>query len=77
MISIIGCVIPRLSIYWKNLGEKPTKAPEKINKFDSNGNLILFYFINELIKLYKYNDNKVIRMNLTSLLIDYININFI
>ena len=34
MISIIGCVIPRLSIYWKNLGEKPTKAPEKINKFD-------------------------------------------
>lgn len=49
---------------------------EKLNKFDSNGNLILFYFINELIKLFKYNDNKVIRMNLTALIIDYININF-
>ena len=36
----------------------------------------MFYFINELIKLYKYNENKVIRMNLTSLIIDYININY-
>jgi hypothetical protein len=49
---------------------------EKLNKLDDNGNLILFYFINELIKLYKYNENKVIRMNLTSLIIDYININY-
>lgn len=49
---------------------------EKINKLDQNGNLLLFYFINELIKLYKYNDDKSIRINLTALIIDYININF-
>jgi hypothetical protein len=46
---------------------------EKINKYDSNGNLLLFYFINELIKLYKYNDDKLILQNITGLLIDFIN----
>lgn len=49
---------------------------DKINKIDYNGNLILFYFINEIIKMYKYNDNKILKINLTLLIIDYININF-
>jgi hypothetical protein len=49
---------------------------EKINKFDMNGNLLLFYFINEINKLFKYNDNKIIKTHITSLIIDYININF-
>ena len=49
---------------------------DKINKFDINGNHILFYFVNELNKLYDYNDNKNIKINLSSLILDFININF-
>ena len=49
---------------------------EKISKIDTNGNLILFYFINEINKLFKFNDNKIIKSNITSLIIEYININF-
>jgi copper chaperone CopZ len=49
---------------------------EKINKIDENGNMILFYFINEICKIFKYNDNKITKSNITSLIIDFININY-
>ncbi len=49
---------------------------EKINKFDHSNNLLLFYFINELNKLYKYNTNKTVKINITSMIIEYINLNY-
>ena len=49
---------------------------DKINKYDTIGNNILFYFINELNKLYEYNNNKSIRMYLSSLILDFVNINY-
>jgi hypothetical protein len=74
--------------HWKNIADNLTNdvdididkimsiSSDKINKLDNNGNLLLFYFINEINKLYKYNDDKSIRINITSLLVDFININF-
>ena len=35
MISIIGCVIPRLKIYFENWQEVPTKTPGVITKFSN------------------------------------------
>ena len=49
---------------------------DKINKYDTIGNHILFYFINELNKLYEYNNNKSIKMYLSSLILDFVNINY-
>ena len=49
---------------------------EKINKHDNIGNELLFYFVNELNKLYEYNPTKNIRIYLSSLILDFININF-
>ena len=48
----------------------------KISKLDLNGNIILYYFTNELLKLFKYNDNKVQKGFITNLIIDFININY-
>ena len=44
-----------------------------INMYDMNGNIILFYIINELIKLIDYNDNKFIKTNIIYMIIDMIN----
>ncbi|MFY7842115.1 MAG: cytochrome c biogenesis protein ResB [Actinomycetes bacterium] len=33
MISLIGCVIPRLNVYWKSFNEKPPKPPKEIDRF--------------------------------------------
>lgn len=33
MISLIGCVIPRLKVYWKSLNQQPPNPPNQINKF--------------------------------------------
>ena len=49
---------------------------EKINKYDINGNQILFYFVTELNKLYEYNNSKNIRIYLSSLILDFVNINY-
>ncbi len=75
--------------HWKNLADNlniKTKDIEnnnsnlinyeKINKFDHSNNLLLFYFVNEINKLYKYNTNKSIKINITSMIIDYINLNY-
>ena len=35
MISIIGCVIPRLKVYFQNWQEKPSKTPNSISKFSN------------------------------------------
>jgi hypothetical protein len=48
----------------------------KLSKIDTNGNIILYYFVNEILKLYKYNDNSVQKSYLTNLIIDFINIYF-
>ena len=33
MISLIGCVIPRLNVYWKSFNEKPPKPPKEIARY--------------------------------------------
>jgi hypothetical protein len=49
---------------------------EKLQKYDKEGTLLNFYFINEINKLYTYNENKQIKINITALIYDYINITF-
>ena len=66
-----------VSMYDNNLNiDTNTILYDKINKYDVNGNYILFYFINELNKLYEYNKDKSIRIYLSSLILDFVNINF-
>ena len=33
MISLIGCVIPRLKVYWQSFNEQPPSPPIEIKKF--------------------------------------------
>lgn len=48
----------------------------KISKLDTNGNIILYYFISELLKLFKYNDNKIQKSFISNLIIDFINAHY-
>ena len=34
MISLIGCVIPRLKVYWQSFNEQPPSPPIKIERFE-------------------------------------------
>jgi hypothetical protein len=49
---------------------------EKVNTYDMNGNMLLFYIINEWKSLIDFNDNKLVKQNLCFLIIDFINILF-
>ena len=49
---------------------------EKISKYDNYGVLLNFYLINEINKLYKYNSNKQIKINISAFIYDFINITF-
>lgn len=49
---------------------------EDINKYDYNGNLLLFYIITEINKLINFNSNKVLKSNIINFLIEFINIMF-
>lgn len=46
---------------------------DDINYYDYHGNIILFYIVNELDKIIRYNDDKFIRVTVIYLLIDIIN----
>lgn len=45
-------------------------------KYDKNGNLILFFIINELNKLIGDNDNKFTKVNVVNMIIDLINYSY-
>jgi len=75
--------------HWKNLADNlkynekdsfeintNTIDYEKISKYDKESVLLNFYLINEINKLYKYNNNKQIKINITALIYDFINITF-
>lgn len=47
-----------------------------IIKFDINGNLLLYYILNEISNLLDFNSNKYIKTNLSGLLLELINYNF-
>lgn len=34
MISLVGCVIPRLKVYWESFNEQPPNPPAQISKFE-------------------------------------------
>lgn len=44
-----------------------------INSYDINGNILLYYIVNEMYKLIKYNDGKFIKINISMFFIDFIN----
>ena len=76
--------------HWKNLADNITFVNEKIdidsnvntieyekiNKFDKEGILLNYYFINELNKLFNFNNDKQTRINLSAFIYDFINISF-
>jgi cytochrome c biogenesis protein len=35
MVSLVGCFVPRLRVYWKGLRAKPPKAPRNLNRLPS------------------------------------------
>ena len=45
-----------------------------INKLDTQGNLLLFYIVKEFIKMFKYNENKFLKMELINFLYEFIDI---
>lgn len=49
---------------------------DDINRYDANGNLLLFYIVTELQKLIEYNTSKFTRSYVVYFLIDFINILF-
>jgi len=49
---------------------------DKINKFDKEGILLNSYFIDEINKLFNYNTDKQIKINLSAFIYDFINISF-
>ena len=49
---------------------------EDINIHDKNGNMLLFYIVNEWKSLLSFNDNKGVKSNLSLMIIDFINVLF-
>jgi len=49
---------------------------DTLNQHDVNNNLILFYITYNMKKLIEYNDNKFIKMNIITFLIEFINATF-
>ena len=45
-----------------------------INKFDTQGNLLLFYIIEELLKLLKYNNNKFLKNEIINFIYEFVDI---
>jgi hypothetical protein len=56
-----------------NFSEHKTINMDDINKIDHNGNIILYFIVEELSKLLKYNPNKFIKMSVANFIIDFIN----
>ena len=48
-------------------------SSEDISYYDYHGNLILYYIVQELVKLINYNDNRVNKVNICYFIIDIIN----
>lgn len=48
-------------------------SADAMNSLDDNGNMILFYIVNEMIKLVNYNESKFTKNNIVMFLIDFIN----
>lgn len=47
-----------------------------INKYDQNGNLVLYFIVVELSKLLKYNPTKATKLNIIYFIIEFINLMF-
>ena len=45
-----------------------------VNKFDTNGNLLLYYIIEELTKLLKYNNNKFLKTEIINFIYEFVDI---
>lgn len=54
------------------VGEGKLYNVEEINKYDINGNVLLYYIVTEIDKLIHFNDNKAIRTSIVMFLIDFI-----
>jgi hypothetical protein len=49
---------------------------EELYNYDVNGNILLYYILSEIDKLFEYNQNKIIQTNIVNYLVDFINITF-
>ena len=59
-----------------NFDEQKIINVDEITKLDHNGNIILYFIIEELTKLLKYNDNNLVKVSISYFIIDFINIIF-
>ena len=59
-----------------NIGDERLLHVENINKYDTHGNMLLYYLITEIDKLLHFNQNKFIKTNIVSFIIDFIDFAF-
>ncbi|AYV75748.1 MAG: hypothetical protein Terrestrivirus3_17 [Terrestrivirus sp.] len=59
-----------------NIGDIRLLNVEEISKYDTNGNMLLYYIVSEIDKLLHFNQNKVLRTNIVMFLIDFTSLVF-
>lgn len=59
-----------------NIGNDRLLNAEEISKYDTNGNLLLYYIVSEIDKLIHFNQNKFVKTNAIMFMIDFINFLF-
>lgn len=59
-----------------NIGSDRLLDAEGISKYDTNGNLLLYYIVSEVDKLIHFNQNKFVKTNAIMFMIDFINLMF-
>ena len=59
-----------------NFDEQSTVNTDDINKIDNSGNTILYFIIEEFIKLLKYNPDTFLKTSICHFIVDFINASF-
>lgn len=59
-----------------NIGDDRLLNADEISKYDTNGNLLLYYIVYEIDKILHFNENKFVRANAAMFIIDFINLVF-
>ena len=72
--GVVDITVPNKKIDIENISTSINL--NQIIKIDENGNILLYYLINNLNKLINYNDNKILKSNLCTFILDFINIIF-
>lgn len=62
-----------ISDYDEKMIESDFVTVDELNMMDNSGNLILCYIVQEFRKLLDYNENKMIKVNISNMLISFVN----